>query len=226
MKRKCRTRGGGTESEAGISLGHARRFPDNKRRGQASSGIQSPFCSLSSGTPCHARHPWTSSEDEFPLKTCGNDEFGHARRLLSGIQCSFSSPSSGTPCHACPSWISPEDGFPLKTCGNDGFGHARRFPDNKRRGQASSGIQSPFCSLSSGTPCHARHPWTSSEDEFPLKTCGNDEFGHARRLLSGIQCSFSSPSSGTPCHARHPWTSPEDGFPLKTCGNDGGRLWE
>ena len=200
-----------------------------------------------------------SSEDGFPLKTCGNDRRGNgkdaegAASLLScpqglllscptvviGHPVSFLFPSSGTSCHARPPWISSEDGFPLKTCGNDRRGNGKDgrgslspvMPDGFYR--ASSVLSSP----ASRTPCHARPPWISSEDGFPLKTCGNDRRGngkdgrgrlragregdaspcharkvsfcHARRLLSGIQCLFSSPSSGTPCHACPP------GFPLK-----------
>ena len=56
------------------------------------------------------------------------------------------------------------------------FCHARRFL---------SGIQCLFSSPSSGTPWHARPPWISSEDGFPLKTCGNDRKGGRREGREG-----------------------------------------
>ena len=104
----------------------------------------------------------------------------------------FSSPSSGTSCHARPPWISSEDGFPLKTCGNDRKG-GRREERKGLTGRTGRGGISPsvmpdgfyrassvFSSPSSGTSCHARPPWISSEDGFPLKTCGNDRRGNGK----------------------------------------------
>ena len=102
----------------------------------------------------------------------------------------LSSPASRTPCHARPPWISSEDGFPLKTCGNDRRGNGKdgrgnrspvmpaRSPSVMPDGfyRASSVLSSP----ASRTPCHARPPWISSEDGFPLKTCGNDRRGNGK----------------------------------------------
>ena len=48
-------------------------MPDGFYR--ASSVLSSP----ASRTPCHARPPWISSEDGFPLKTCGNDRRGNGK---------------------------------------------------------------------------------------------------------------------------------------------------
>ena len=62
-----------TDGAASLSVMPARSpsvMPDVCNR--ASSILSSP----SSGTPCHARLPWISSEDGFPLKTCGNDRKG------------------------------------------------------------------------------------------------------------------------------------------------------
>ena len=159
-------KGGGKDGRGSLSPVMPARSPSVMPDGcyRASSVFSSP----SSGTSCHARPPWISSEDGFPLKTCGNDRRGNGqdgRGSLSPVMPArspsvmpdgcyrassvFSSPSSGTSCHARPPWISSEDGFPLKTCGNDRRGNGKdgrettegrgRGSGNDRRGDWRAG---------------------------------------------------------------------------------------
>jgi len=146
--------------------------------------------------------------------------------------------------------LSANNGFPLKACGNDAVGvlhsHARIHTPSPNR----HAVLSPsFLRDLSRNPQHTNATSTrsfkrnfSTNNGFPLRTCGNDAVGvlhsHARVQTPSLNRhavlspSFLRDLSRNPQHNNSSSTrsfsrnlSPNNGFPLRACGNDGAEVF-